>query len=45
LLSSTTAIAAATLVPTALSGGQQDGSILHPTARTLLIMFVILGKF
>ncbi|KAF2630559.1 hypothetical protein BU25DRAFT_242313 [Macroventuria anomochaeta] len=41
-LSSMTAIAAATLTPTAIPNNQ-DGSILHPTARTLLILFVILG--
>ena len=40
---STAAIAAATIVPVAVSN-EQDGSNLHPTARTLLILFVILGE-
>lgn len=45
VFTSTTAIASATSIPTALSSNQQDKSTLNPTARTLLIVFVILGNF
>lgn len=40
---STIAVAVASSTSTASANGQ-DGSILHPTMRTLLIVFVILGK-
>ncbi|XPS79435.1 hypothetical protein M3J09_011418 [Ascochyta lentis] len=43
MLSSATMVATATLTPAVLSSDQQDGGILHPTARILLIVFVILG--
>ena len=43
VISATTAIATITLTPTA-TASDQGGSILHPTARTLLILFVILGQ-
>ncbi|KZM23034.1 uncharacterized protein EKO05_0008174 [Ascochyta rabiei] len=43
IVSSTTVIVTASLTPIIQPSGQQDGSILHPTARTLLILFVILG--
>lgn len=44
LIASTTASIIATSSPTT-SSDNQGASILHPTARTLLILFVILGKY
>lgn len=43
IFSSTGAIAATSSTATA-AADTQDGSVLHPTMRTLLIVFVILGK-
>lgn len=42
IFTSTTTIAATTIIPATVTN-DQDGSILHPTTRTLLILFVILG--
>ncbi|KAJ4346295.1 hypothetical protein N0V95_005505 [Ascochyta clinopodiicola] len=43
ILSSMTVMATASLTPTIQPSSEEDGTILHPTARTLLILFVILG--